>query len=183
MRIVAGRYRGRKLQGPEKDGIRPTSDRLKETLFNILGPSLEGTVVLDMFAGTGSIGIEAISRGAREVIFIESDRDAANLIRRNLGALGITSGFRIVQEDIFTSMRSLGRAGFQADIVFMDPPYRWGPYADLLGTLFQAGIASASTRVILEHHSKAAVPGTESGYQCTRTVRQGDKCLSFYSGI
>jgi 16S rRNA (guanine966-N2)-methyltransferase len=181
MRIIAGKLKGRTLQGPRGADLRPTSDRLKETLFNILGSSVEGTVVLDVFSGTGALGLEAFSRGAREIVFIDSSREAARLMRRNLELLGITSGYRIVPEDVFTSLRSLARAGFRADIVLLDPPYRWGPYADLLGILFQTGIASRETRVILEHHSKADVPVAGPGFHCVRTVRQGDKGLSFYS--
>ena len=181
MRIIAGKYRGRRLQGPRGADLRPTGDRLKETLFSILGPALDGVTVLDVFAGTGAIGLEALSRGAREVIFIDSSREAVRLIRRNLELLGIASGYKILQEDAFTSLRALARSGFRADIVFLDPPYRWGPYSDLIGILFQTGIAAAETRVILEHHGKAGVPVTEPGFRRVRTVRQSDKCLSFYS--
>jgi 16S rRNA (guanine966-N2)-methyltransferase len=181
MRIISGRLRGKKLHGPRGMELRPTSDRLKETLFNILGPGIHGAVVLDAFAGTGAIGLEALSRDAQEVVFIESDREAVRLIRKNLQWCGIASGYRILQEDVFTSLRSLARSGFQADIAFLDPPYRWGPYHDLLATLFQTGIASAATRVVLEHHRKAALPDCDPEFRCTRVVCQSDKCLSFYS--
>ena len=180
MRIISGKFRGKKLQGPRHADLRPTSDRLKESLFNILGPDVQGASVLDAFAGTGAIGLEALSRGAREVVFIESSRDAVRLIRKNLELCAVTSAYQILQEDVFTSMRTLARTGFRADIAFLDPPYHWGPYCDLIGTLFHTGIVSAGSRVILEHHSKAAVPESETGFRCVRTLRQSDKCLSFY---
>ncbi len=180
MRIISGKFRGKRLQGPRNTGLRPTSDRLKESLFNILGPDVQGASVLDAFAGTGAIGLEALSRGAREVVFIDSSRDALRLIRKNLELCDLTSGYRILQEDVFTSMRALARTGFHADIAFLDPPYHWGPYRDLIGTLFRSGIASAGSRVVLEHHSKAVVPEAETDFRCVRTVRQGDKSLSFY---
>jgi 16S rRNA (guanine(966)-N(2))-methyltransferase RsmD len=180
MRIISGKFRGRRLQGPRGADLRPTSDRLKETLFDILGPEVIGSVFLDVFAGTGAIGLEGLSRGAREVVFIESSREAARLIRRNIELCGVTSGCRLLQGNVFTSLRTLAREGLRADIAFLDPPYHWGPYRDLLVTLFQVGIAMQGSRVVLEHHRKAALPESEPGFRCVRTVRQSDKCLSFY---
>jgi len=180
MRIIAGRLRGRRLKGPRGLELRPTGDRLKETLFDILGPAIEGTVVLDVFAGTGSVGLEALSRGAREVVFIESNQEAARLIRQNLAICGISSGFRLVNQDAFPALRLLGRGDFSADIVFLDPPYEFEPYGDLLDIIFRRGIAGESSRCIVEHHSKAAIPEAGPGYERTRVVRQSDKCLSFY---
>ncbi len=183
MRIISGNFRGKRLHGPRNKDLRPTSDRLRESLFDILGPAVQGASFLDAFAGTGAIGLEALSRGAKEVVFIDSNREAVVLIRRNLELCAVTTGYQILQQDVFTSMRALARAGFHANIVFLDPPYHWGPYRDLIGTLFRTGIASAGTRVILEHHSKAAVPDSESAFRRVRTVRQSDKCVSFYLSL
>ena len=180
MRIISGIFRGRRLQGAPDRVLRPTSDRLKETLFNILGSAIQGATVLDGFAGSGAIGLEALSRGASEVVFIESDQIAVRLIRKNLEMCGVTSGYRILQVDVFTALRSLARAEFRADIVFVDPPYRWGPYRDLMATLYATGIASGATHVVLEHHRKASVPEAVPGLRRARLVRQSDKCLSFY---
>jgi len=180
MRIISGRFRGRRLRGPRGMGLRPTADRLKESLFNILGAGINGAVVLDVFAGTGSIGLEAISRGARDVVFIESDREAAQLILKNAGLCGVTSGYRILHGDVFAMLREQARTGLTADIVFLDPPYRWGPYRDLLEILARTGIATAESRVVLEHHSKAPVPESGDGFLRVRLVRQSDKCLSLY---
>ncbi len=180
MRIISGTFRRKRLQGPRHADLRPTSDRLKESLFNILGPDVQGAGFLDAFAGTGAIGLEALSRGAREVVFIDSSREAVRLIRQNLELCAVTTGYQILQEDVFTSLRALARSGFRADIAFLDPPYHWGPYRDLIVTLFHSGIAADRCRVILEHHSKAGVPESGAGFCCVRTVRQSDKCLSFY---
>jgi 16S rRNA (guanine966-N2)-methyltransferase len=180
MRIISGTFRGKKLQGPRGKDLRPTSDRLKETLFNILGPSIPGSVWLDVFAGTGAMGLEAISRGAREVVFIDSQEEAIRLLRRNLELCGVTSGYRILKGDVFASTRALARERFTAGIAYLDPPYLWGPYRDLLETIFQTGIAGRDTRVIVEHHRKAVIPEAGAGFRRTRLVRQGDKCLSFY---
>jgi 16S rRNA (guanine966-N2)-methyltransferase len=180
MRIISGKFRGRRLKSPRGTDLRPTSDRLKETLFNILGPGVQGATVLDVFAGTGAIGLEALSRGAREVLFVESNKEAVELIHQNILLCGVTSGYRIIQGDVFTSLRTLVRASFTADTVFLDPPYCWGPYCDLLATLVQGGIARVGSQVIIEHHRKAALPESGSGYRRARLVRQSDKCLTFF---
>jgi 16S rRNA (guanine966-N2)-methyltransferase len=160
--------------------LRPTGDRLKESLFNILGPGLAGAAVLDVFGGTGAIGIEALSRGAREVIFIENAEASARLISQNLQLCGIGSGYRIIKQDVFAALRSLARQGFKADIVFFDPPYDWKPYSDLLEIVFQRGLLSQPSRVVIEHYRKAVLPESGEGYRRSRIVRQGDHCLSFY---
>lgn len=160
--------------------IRPTGDRLKESLFNILGPRTAGAVMLDVFGGTGSIGIEAISRGADEVAFIESSSAAQKLILRNIKSCGIEGGYRLISQDAFTALRAMIRKGFHPDIVFFDPPYDFKPYADLLGLAFDKRLLSPGGRAIIEHHRKALLPESGAMYAKTRVVRQGDHCLSFY---
>lgn len=180
MRVIAGKYKGRKLRGPLGMDIRPTGDRLKETLFNILGPAVEDAVVLDAFGGTGAIGLEALSRGARAVVFIESTAEGQRLIRQNLDRCGVQAGYRILPQDIFKALRSLSREEFKADIVFLDPPYGWKPYGDLVETIYAGQLVSASGRVVIEHHRKADLPESGRGFRRMRLVKQGDHCLSFY---
>ncbi len=180
MRVISGKFRGRKLRGPAGLDLRPTGDRLKETLFNILGPNIGGATVLDVFGGTGAIGIEALSRGASEAVFIESAAIGQRLIRKNLELCGVEEGYRILQQDVFTALRFLAREGFKADIVFFDPPYNWKPYGDLLELVFGKGLLSQRSRVVIEHHRKAVLPESGDGYRRSRIVRQGDHCLSFY---
>jgi 16S rRNA (guanine966-N2)-methyltransferase len=180
MRIISGKYRGRRLKTPRGNDLRPTGNRLKETLFDILGQSIDGAMFLDVFAGTGAIGLEAISRGADEVLFIESNPEAVRLIRSNLALCGVKGGYRLLDREAFASLRSLGRSGFSADITFMDPPYDWEPYRDLLDIVFRIGITGGGSQAILEHHSKSAVPDSGPQYRLSRRVRQSDKCLSFY---
>jgi len=160
--------------------LRPTGDRLKESLFNILGREIAGAVVLDVFGGTGAIGIEGLSRGAREAVFIENAVSGNRLIRKNLKLCGIQAGYRILQEDVFTALRFLARQGFRANIVFFDPPYDWKPYGDLLEIVFKRGLLMQPSRVVIEHFRKAEMPETGDGYRRSRVVRQGDHCLSFY---
>ena len=180
MRVIAGKYRGRQLKGPDGLEMRPTGDRLKESLFSILEPYIRDAVLLDAFSGTGAIGIEALSRGARQVVFIETTAMGCRLIRRNLELCGIAGGSRIIKEDVFGALRALGRKGFQADIVFFDPPYDFKPYKDLLDIVFSRSLLTASARVIIEHRRTSMLPEEGKGYQRVRLVRQGDQCLSFY---
>jgi 16S rRNA (guanine966-N2)-methyltransferase len=183
MRVISGKLKGRRLKGPEGSALRPTGDRLKESLFSILEPSLAGAAVLDVFSGTGAIGIEALSRGAREVVFIENAEGAARLISKNLQLCRIESGYRIIKLDVFTALRSLARQGFKANIAFFDPPYHWKPYSDLLEIVFTRDLLSPPSLVMIEHHRKALLPEAGEGYARSRIVRQGDHCLSFYQEV
>lgn len=180
MRIISGKYRGRKLSGPSGLELRPTGDRLKETLFNVFGSSVNGAVVLDVFGGSGAIGIEALSRGARQAVFIENTASACRLIRRNAELCGISSGYRIVQQDVFMALRYLAREGFKANIAFFDPPYDFKPYGDLLVIAFTRGLLAQPARVVIEHHRKAVIPESGAGFRRSRIIRQGDHCLSFF---
>jgi 16S rRNA (guanine(966)-N(2))-methyltransferase RsmD len=180
MRIIAGKFRGRSLRGPRGSAIRPTSDRLRETLFDILKPVIAGSVFIDAFAGTGAVGLEAISRGSREAVFVEERREACSLIRQNLILCGVAVGYRLIQRDVFTAMRQLAREQVSADVIFLDPPYDWQPYADLLETIFRLGLAREKAQVVCEHFRKADLPEGGPGYERRRIVRQGDHCLSFY---
>ena len=180
MRVISGKCRGRRLKGPEGMDVRPTGDRLKETLFNVFGPGVADAVILDVFGGTGAIGIEALSRGAREAVFIENADAGCRLIRHNLELCGIKTGYRIMQEDVFGAMRFLARQGFKANIVFFDPPYDWKPYRDLLEITFMRNLLAKPSRVVIEHHRKAVLPESGAGYRRSRILRQGDHCLTFY---
>ncbi len=182
MRVISGTYKGRRLKGPDGLELRPTGDRLKETLFNILGPRIAGAVVLDVFGGTGAIGIEALSRGATEVVFIENSPAAHRLIQNNLKLCKIETGYRILKEDAFTALRSLARRGFKAGFAFFDPPYDWTPYRDLLEITFSRELLPDDGLAIIEHYRKASLPESGDGFRRSRVVRQGDHCLSFYTG-
>jgi 16S rRNA (guanine(966)-N(2))-methyltransferase RsmD len=176
VRVIAGRLKGRRLEGPRWEGLRPTSDSLRETLFNILGPRVGGARVLDGYAGTGALGIEALSRGAAHVTFIERDRRALALIARNLAACGVSGGYTIVSSGVETMAEAL--AGRHFDIVLLDPPYGIGPLdgvvADAQGALVDGGV------LVLEHAARAAVPARAGALVLTRRVKAGDSALGFY---
>ena len=165
--------------------LRPSSDRLRETLFNILGAAVEGSVFVDVYAGTGAVGIEAISRGAREVIFIENHPAAVALIRSNLRALDITSGAEILVADAVRGMARLAIRPFgtpvHADFIFLDPPYaRTEEYERGLDFLDRSSLLTPGGQVIVEHSKRMALPQRLAQLERARVVEQGDAALSFY---
>ncbi len=161
--------------------LRPTSDRLRETLFNVVAPQVEGSVWIDVFAGTGAVGIEALSRDARQVYFIEHAKAAAAVIRDNLASLQVAEGFQVIERDAVNGLRLLDSQAVACDFCFLDPPYRMrDAYADVLGFLSTSRLLSPASLVIAEHE-KHFDPGDRFGaLQRTRTLRQGDAVLSFY---
>lgn len=185
MRVIAGKYRSRPLRSPRGMDIRPTSDRLRETLFNILtagNPSaLEDTVWIDMFAGTGAVGIEALSRGAKQVYFVESSAAAAEVIRNNLESLGVVSGYKLFHEKLPHAFWRMERNHVAADVVFIDPPYQMQEaYRETLRALAESPVLWAMSMVIAEHEKKFD-PGEEfEPLRRFRKVIQGDAALSFY---
>jgi len=185
MRVISGKYRSRPLRSlPGKD-VRPTSDRLRETLFNVLTAgnpaALEGSIWLDLFAGTGAIGIEALSRGAKEVYFVEHSAVAADAIRGNLASLGVTDGFKILQEELPQAFWRMERQHVAADVVFIDPPYRVPEaYTKTLRALADSSLVWAMSVVIAEHEKKFD-PGEDFGHLGRfRHLAQGGAALSFY---
>ncbi len=183
MRVIAGKYRSRPLHSLRGLDLRPTSDRLRETLFDVLTAgnpaALEGMVWVDLFAGTGAVGIEAISRGAEMVYFVESSRRAIELIRRNLHSLGIETGFQILQQDSVRVGRALTEV--QADVVFLDPPYQMeSAYRQTLEILSDSCLLKPASMVIAEHQKQFDPGDRIASLERYRLLKQGDAALSFY---
>jgi len=181
MRVIAGKYKSRRLVAPEGVTTRPTSDRLRETLFNVVAPRVPDSVWLDLFAGSGAVGLEALSRGARSVSFVESSSAAARVIRKNLHTLEIEEGFEVIEREAVTALRMLDSQADAYDFCFLDPPYRkMGDYEQVLGFLSQSRLLGPASLVIAEH-DKHFDPGDEFGsLRRHRVLRQGDAVLSFY---
>src|SRR5262249_12691645 len=152
MRVIAGKYRSRRLLAPAGIETRPTSDRLCETLFNVLGPAVSESLWLDLFAGSGAIGIEALSRGAGMVYFVESSKRAAAAIRSNLAALEVNQGFEVLERDVTAALRALDSRLVACDFCFLDPPYRkQDTYQEVLELLSKSRLLKPGSRVIAEH--------------------------------
>ena len=175
MRIIAGALKGRRLQVPGWPGLRPTSDRLRETLFNVLAPRMAGARFLDAYAGSGAVGIEALSRGAAHVTFVEQDRRAQALIQTNLDRCGVKDRYAIIRAGFKSAAGTLHGA---FDVLFLDPPYGAAELAQALETA--APLVSAGAVLILEHAKRDAAPEVVAGVQRTRQIVQGDSVLSFY---
>lgn len=181
MRVIAGSYRGRSLKSPPTSKVRPTSDRLRETLFNILSPRIPGARFLDLCAGSGAIGIEAISRGATRATFVDNSREMCTIIETNLNTLDISKdNYSIFSIDSLDFLRQRNADG-QFDIVYFDPPYK-SDYQDVLKLLGgEAGqLLASDALVIAEHFHKHELPEVVATLKRFRLVRQGDSSLSFY---
>ena len=185
MRIIAGRLGSRRLGAPAGEATRPTSDRLRETLFNVLAPRIEGAAFLDLYAGSGAVGIEALSRGAANVVFVERAPSALKTLHTNLSHLGITGGFRIYPGSVAAYLRRTADTGtLTFDLVFLDPPYNAADeYAATLGLLGSgaARLLAAGALVVAEHRRKQPL---EAKYGClhrTRLLEQGDAALAFFA--
>jgi 16S rRNA (guanine966-N2)-methyltransferase len=184
MRVIAGKYKSRRLAAPPGMQTRPTSDRLRETLFNVVAHAIEGSVWLDLFAGSGAIGIEALSRGARNVYFVESSGVAARTIRNNLHTLEIDEGTEVVERDAAIALRMLDSQAVTCDFVFLDPPYRkMGDYEQVLAFLSQSRLLGPASQVIAEHDKHFDPGDTFGSLRRHRSLRQGDAVLSFYSVV
>jgi 16S rRNA (guanine966-N2)-methyltransferase len=172
MRVIAGEFRGRRLIAPPGDATRPTPDRLRESLFSILLPEIEGVTFLDAYAGSGAVGIEALSRGARSAIFVERNRAAVQALRENLRSLGLDT-----RAEVFTGKAADVLCHAAADIVFLDPPYELeSEYHRALAVL-----AERPAALVIVQHSTHFDPGTNHGTLArSRVLRQGSNALTFY---
>jgi 16S rRNA (guanine966-N2)-methyltransferase len=185
MRVIAGKFRSRPLRSLRGMDLRPTADRLRETLFNVLGAGnptvFEGKVWLDLCAGTGAVGIEALSRGASKVHFVESSTAAASLIQSNLDSLGVEAGFEVVKEDATRALRQLEARSITANFIFLDPPYRTEKvYVQVLHLLSQSSLLAPETVVVVEHDKRFDPGDGPAPLQRYRKLEQGDAVLSFY---
>ncbi|MCU0249639.1 MAG: 16S rRNA (guanine(966)-N(2))-methyltransferase RsmD [Vicinamibacterales bacterium] len=177
MRVIAGEHKGRRLAAPTWPGLRPTSDRLKETVFAILAPRMAGARVLDGFAGTGALGIEALSRGAASVVFIELDSRAAGLVERNLAHCRIADGYVMIRAEFTRALRQLP-ADRRFDLALLDPPYDLG---DLASMVEAAADRMAPGGVLaLEHASRREAPARAGGFAAVRQVKAGGSTVTFY---
>ena len=178
--MIAGTLKGRRLKSPTWDGLRPTSDKLRETLFNILAPRLAGARVLDGYAGTGALGIEAISRGAAWVMFVDSDRRAEALVADNLAHCGVSGGYAIIRATVAVAIDDLGAApAHPFDIILLDPPYD-DPQVDAVIAAGGDALAPAGV-LVLEHRRRQVVPEAAGRLVRVRQVTSGDSALSLYS--
>ena len=189
MRVIAGQAKGTRLAGLKGSRVRPTLDRVRESLFNILGQNFSGDYFLDWFGGSGAVGIEALSRGAEKVVWVENNIRAQKLIYANLekcrfwnGEIGSKcANWVLLKMDALQAVFVLGERSFKFDVVYMDPPFADDLYEESLTTLSESELLMVSSLVVVEHHHKNILQKVYGKLRLTDQRRMGDTCLSFYS--
>ena len=179
MRIIAGEFRGRRLAAV-KGRIRPTSDKVREAIFNILGPAVVEAKVLDLFAGTGALALEALSRGAREAVLVEEQAAALEVLRRNVKALGLEDQVRVLPHPVQGALRKLAAQGDAFDLVFLDPPYGRELAVETLKALGASGLLSPEAWVVAEHSHRETLPEQVGGLILSQSRRYGEAQVAFY---
>lgn len=184
MRVIGGEFRSRLLTAPPGSGTRPTSDRLRETLFNVLSSRIGGARFADLYAGSGAVGIEALSRGAHSCLFVERAVPAVAALRKNLQSLSIVQGVQLEARPVSKVLEALRAGNMLFDVVFLDPPYEAA--AEYLGTLTALGgaaqgLLNPDALVVAEHAKRTPLPERIAALRRTRLLEQGDAALSFYA--
>lgn len=177
MRIIAGRYRGHRLTGFKGDHLRPTTDRVKETIFNILMPYLDGAQVLDLFSGTGNLGIESLSRGAKEVFFVEKNPKSLKIIKENLGKLNITKDYQIISQDVF---RFLQNSLLIFDVILIDPPFTHKIGHEVMENLAKSRLWNEETLIVIESSCHEKMEEAYPPLFLFKKRNFGDKILSVF---
>jgi 16S rRNA (guanine966-N2)-methyltransferase len=181
MRIISGQNRGQRIQTLKGAHLRPTSEQMRETLFDVLGPGVRGAKFLDAYAGSGAVGLEALSRGASEVVFVEHHRPAIDLIRKNIAALKMEAGFYLMNTKVLTAIERLNEEGEPFDFIFLDPPYsEANEYHHTLRQLGRSKLVAPASLVIAEHSRHYFLEEKYNRLERSRSIRHGDTQLTFY---
>ena len=179
MRIISGTLKGRKLAGPGAAALRPTSDRVKESMFNIIGGEIEGKVVLDLFAGTGNLGIEALSRGAKSAVFVEKSRQALRLLEKNLSTCQVGNRSEVLFKEAIQAIGHLKGRGACFDLIFVDPPYEKGLIERTIEKLLAEKIYSDNSLLVIEHDRREPLSRHDKLWSLILQRRIGDTVISF----
>jgi 16S rRNA (guanine(966)-N(2))-methyltransferase RsmD len=182
MRVIAGRLRGRRVDAPKGRDTRPTYDRVRESVFAIIGARVDGAAVLDLFAGSGVLGIESVSRGARAAVLVDTDPGAVRVIRRNVERLGVDEACDVRRGDAAELLERRALGG-PFDLVFVDPPYRSRLHGVILRLLGEAGRLPAGALVLVEHESRDELPESAGDLTLVRRERYGSTAVSFYEAV
>ena len=181
MRVIAGLAKGRRLKSPVGLVTRPTTDRIKESIFSILSPYLSGSYVLDLFSGTGNLGIEALSRGAEKAIFVDNNRNSIRVIRENTETTGFKEKSKILQLEALKAISELAKSGEKYDIIFMDPPYLKGYIVPCIQAIEEGGLLKDEGIIVIEHDSKDIIPDQFIKLKRIKNRKYGNTTISIYS--
>ena len=178
MRVIAGSARRLLLKAPDGMDTRPTADRVKESLFNMLNPDLYGCAFLDLFSGSGAIGIEALSRGAQRAVLVDASMECAGIIKQNLEVTKLGENAEIINEDVYAAIERLGRRGDKFDIIFMDPPYAAGYYVPVMEAIKKADILAAEGYIVAESAKGVDFTAAE-GFKIFKERKFGPAVMNF----
>ncbi len=182
MRIITGKAKGCKLKAPKGMQTRPTTDRVKESLFNILGENVISAHVLDIFAGSGALGLEALSRGAENAVFIDFSRESSAVIAANAKQSKLETACFIMQNDMKSALSKLSAKKASFDLVFCDPPYNQGLVAETLSLLDESSLLTANCIIVVEHSKHESPIASWTNFLLRRSEKYGETILSFFSG-
>lgn len=183
MRVIAGKAKGRPLKAVPGQGTRPTTDKVKEAIFSMIGPFFDGGLALDLFAGTGGLGIEAWSRGVDKVISIDKEKQSIDVIRSNVQAAGASADFEIYRNDAARALKVLGKKGQAFDLIFLDPPYRMEDMDQWLLNMLELQLIAEQAVVVIEHDSKVDYPECIGQLQQQRHAQYGEIAVTIYRHI
>ena len=183
MRIIAGAFRGRKLHAPQGMNIRPTADRVREAIFNILAQEVIDARVLDLFAGTGALGLEALSRGAAQAVFVDQSSAAVRFIHDNARACGVREQIRVIHQPVVQALPLLASRGLVPppfDLVFIDPPYGTGQAVQILPRLLELATVTTGSMAVVEHHQSESLPMECALWLQEKQRRYGDTAVTLF---
>ncbi len=181
MRVITGKAKGHKLSTPSGLKTRPTSDRVKEAIFNIIHDIVEDDVVLDLYAGSGSIGIEFLSRGAQKCVFIDRSINSIKVIKQNLIKTNLINNSTVMKMDAFNAIKKLGKKNYKFSYIFMDPPYKKNLVISTLNTIYESKALKDNGLIIIEHESDSNICDNNSKYEKIDMRKYGNTCVSFYN--
>ena len=183
MRVIAGEAKGRPLKAVPGVNTRPTTDKVKEAIFSMIGPYFEGGQVLDLFAGTGGLGIEALSRGMARAVFIDLERQSIEVVRRNIEAAGMTSRAEIHKNEASRAIKLLEKRGMKFELVFLDPPYKMKEADKLMREMAERGLLAPGAVIVVEHDARHAYSDTDRGFRLRRQALYGDTAVTIYDYV
>lgn len=180
LRVISGKIRGLKLDTPKNQDVRPTTDRVKESLFNIINPYIRQSNILDLFAGTGSLGIECLSRGAKNCVFVDKSRDSINIVRSNVKKARVENESTILNIDFKGALKRLSVQNQKFDVIFMDPPYYENMFIDCLKNIDELNLLCEDGIIVVEHDTKDLFEDKVGRLEKTRDKKYGNTTLTFY---
>lgn len=180
LRVIAGTAKGRALKAVPGTNTRPTTDKVKEAIFSMIGPYFDGGTALDLFAGTGGLGIEAWSRGAKKVIFVDRDKTSIGIIRQNVKTAGAENASEIYCNDADRALKALAKRNMQFSLVFLDPPYRMTMMDKMMGELAEKGLLADDAAIVVEHDASYKYPEEPNRFRQIKSAKYGDTAVTIY---